>query len=574
MKLDVLFMNLHRRYLNLDVKVGGFLGIYCLSAFLRAYGYDAKGYSGTLRDGKNILDDFCAKGNVSMLGLYCDFDNVTENIFLCRYIKDKYNIPVIVGGPQAQALNNNFFTESKCDAVVIGEGELTVRELTKYFINGMGKIEDILGIKYLAHTNIIQNPARPLIDNLDGLPFISENCYLEPVNFYQGLTIMTGRGCPFHCAFCHEGIGKVVRFRSVENILAEIDEYLKNWDNEELYIYFTDDTFTLNAERVKKICDGIKSREKSHRVIRFFCEGHVHTLYKKPEIIKSLAEGGCQRLQLGIEAGTDEILKIYGKNSTVEEILEVVRLSCSLGIKQIYGNMILGGAFFNEEIFEAYKKFVKKLLLVGKGVIEIGVVTFWALPNTQMTNNPEKFGMKICDREFVTSLGDFPQAETKDYDCLEIAMKQSELERFIENEMKNILESGQIATKVIISWFRHSQIRHAGEWFMLLKQIEYLYAYYEMIYLGEGVESSELEDIENAHPMRITYLYRHLKRIADNAAMIRKEKFVGKEFETVTLTTGKLSVKEISERTNLNVAETIEILNRLEKMHLIVYTRY
>ncbi|MBR1904645.1 MAG: hypothetical protein IJ824_05685 [Alphaproteobacteria bacterium] len=69
MKLDVLFMNLHRRYLNIDVKIGGFLGIYYLSAFLRANGYEAKGYSGTLRDGKNILDNFCDKGDISMLGL-------------------------------------------------------------------------------------------------------------------------------------------------------------------------------------------------------------------------------------------------------------------------------------------------------------------------------------------------------------------------------------------------------------------------------------------------------------------------------------------------------------------------
>ncbi|MBR1904644.1 MAG: radical SAM protein, partial [Alphaproteobacteria bacterium] len=206
---------------------------------------------------------------------------------------------------------------------------------------------------------------------------------------------MTGRGCPFHCAFCHEGIGKGVRLRSVENILSEIDAYLTKWESDELYITFTDDTFTLNAKRLKKICDGIKSRSQNGCVLHFFCEGHIHTLYQHPEMIKYLAESGCQRLQLGIEAGTDEILKVYGKNSTVEEIFEVVRLCCEYGIKQVYGNIILGSAFFNEKIFEADKKFVKELLFVGKGVIEIGVVTFWALPNTQMTMHPEKFGMKI-----------------------------------------------------------------------------------------------------------------------------------------------------------------------------------
>ena len=92
---------------------------------------------------------------------------------------------------------------------------------------------------------------------LDALPFIDKACYLEPKHFFRGLSIMTGRGCPFHCAFCHEGAHtRAVRFRSVENVLAEVDAFLKIWDGDELYIFLTDDTFTLNSERVKKICSG------------------------------------------------------------------------------------------------------------------------------------------------------------------------------------------------------------------------------------------------------------------------------------------------------------------------------
>ena len=141
-KIDVLFMNLHRRYLNLDVKVCGFLGIYYLSAFLRQYGYNAKGVSCTLREGKNTLDVFCSQGKLSMVGLYCDYDNVTENIFISRYVKENYHLPVIVGGPQSSSLDLEFIQKSKCDAVVIGEGELTVYELVKYFIEKQGGIKN------------------------------------------------------------------------------------------------------------------------------------------------------------------------------------------------------------------------------------------------------------------------------------------------------------------------------------------------------------------------------------------------------------------------------------------------
>ena len=191
---------------------------------------------------------------------------------------------------------------------------------------------------------------------------------------------MTGRGCPFRCAFCHEGTHtRAVRFRSVENVFAEIDAYLDVCDDDEHYILFTDDTFTLNGERVKQICAGLAERRKRHK-FKFFCEGHVHTLYKNPEMIHDLATGGCVRIQLGIEAGTAQILKTYGKQSTPEEIFEVVRLCRDAGIEQVYGNIILGGADFTRETFEADKNFVRELIAESQGVVEIGIVFFGRCP--------------------------------------------------------------------------------------------------------------------------------------------------------------------------------------------------
>ena len=574
MKLDILFLNLHRRYLNLDANFGGFLGIYYLSAFLRRNFYEAKGFSGTLNQGKKILDKLCAENKISMLGLYCDYENVTENIFISRHVKENFNLPVIIGGPQATALDENFFVRSKCDAVVIGEGELTVLELAKFFIDGVGDLKNISGIIFLTESGLKKNPARPLIKNLDELPFITENCYLEPKNFYQDLNIMTGRGCPFHCAFCHEGIGKGVRLRSVENIFAEIDEYLEIYSGDELNIYFIDDTFTLNFERVKKICDGIKTRRKTHN-INFFCEGHVHTLHKNPEMIRCLAESGCYRLQLGIESGNDEVLKIYEKNTTAEEILEVVKICVESGIREIYGNIILGGAFFGEKTFETDKKFVSELLKIGAGVIEIGVVTYYPLPQTKMTRCPENFGIKICDADFLTSVGDFPQIETDSADKLKISEMHRELENYISERMKKILQTRQIPTEKILSWFNQSSKNsRQSAWFMILKELEIIFAYYEMIYLGEGLESKDVKNFETAHPLRTFAIYQHLTRLDENSALICGEKFFGRELEILTLTTGKLSVAEIAEKICLPISEVKKTLNRLEKNFLIVYTEF
>lgn len=567
--LDILFLNLHRRYLDVEPTHGGFLGIYLLAAFARQEGFEAKSFSGTLEAGLRHLENL----EVSMVGLYCDYENITENIFLSRHVKETYNLPVIVGGPQATALDKNFYIESKCDAVVRYEGELTVLELMNFYLEEVGELEAIRGITYLRGGELIKTPERPPIKNLDALPFIDEACYLEPEHFYRGLSLMTGRGCPFSCAFCHEGAHtRAVRLRSVENVLAEVDAFLKNWGDDELYIFFTDDTFTLNSGRVKKICDGLAERRKTHN-FKFFCEGHIHTLYQNPEMISDLVKGGCVRIQLGIEAGTAPALKSYGKNTTPEEIFEVVRLCRDAGIREVYGNIILGGANFTREIFEADKKFVRELLEESRGVVEIGVVTFWPLAETKMTRCPKDFGIKICDAEFLTSVGDFPQIETPELDRLTINDMRREFTEEIAAQMIDMLENWRVPTERILSWFPTSRrIKSYGMWFKELMGREILFAYYEMLKLGEGFHSAQVENLAAAHPLRVAQLSTHLKRINSTTAEICGEVLRGGELEVLLLATGKLSVEEISRRVNQDISDVIKILKRLERRHIIVYT--
>ena len=571
--LDILFLNLHRRYLNFEPTHGGFLGIYLLSAFVRQEGYEAKSFSGTLETGLKHVEKLCAAGEVSMLGLYCDYENITENIFLSRHVKENYNLPVIIGGPQATALDENFFRESKCDAVVRYEGELTVLELMNFYLEEVGELDKIRGISYLRGDELKINPERPPIKNLDALPFIDEDCYLEPKYFYRGLSLMTGRGCPFRCAFCHEGAHtRTVRFRSVENVLAEIDAFLEHWDDDELYILFTDDTFTLNSQRVKKICEGLAERRKKYN-LKFFCEGHIHTLYKNPEMISYLVEGGCVRIQLGIEAGTAPILKTYGKNTTPEETFEVVRLCRDAGIQQVYGNIILGGANFSRETFEADKKFVRELISESQGVAEIGIVTFWPLAETKMTRCPDEFGIKICDNEFITSVGDFPQIETPELDRLTINEMRREFIKEISAQMIDMLENWRVPTERILSWFPNSRrSKSYGMWFKELMNQNILYSYYELIKLGEGFHSAQVDNLAVAHPLRVAQLSTHLQRINSTTAEISGEILSGVELDILLLATGKLSVEEISLRVEQKISDVIKVLSRLERRHLIVYT--
>lgn len=584
-KNDIVFFNLHRRYLNVTTNYGGFLGIFSLAAFLNMNGCEAQSFAGQLTEGKKILDEICSQRLVSIVGLYCDYENVTENIFLSKYIKEKYGLPVIVGGPQATALDKTFLKQSKCDAIVRYEGEFTVLELLNYFLDECGSLSEIKGIMYLENDGLVINPEQDIIDNLDALPFINDNCYLIPSKRPYELSIMTGRGCPFHCAFCHEGHHtRKVRFRSVENVLEEIDLFLaRRQDTDNIFILFTDDTFTLVPQRVKVLCDALKER-RAKKNFNWFCEGHIHTLYLHPEMIDYIAKAGAQRIQLGIEAGTQKVLDAYRKGSTLEEIEYVVSKCRDAGIQQIFSNIILGGALFTQEVYESNLEYAKKLVELGEGSVEIAVVCYWPLPETSITNNPEQYGIKIIDREFITAVGDFPQTETDDLNKWDILKLAQDMDRELERFMSKMLLEHRVPESKILSWFPQDNIiKTVGRWWYCLSNLPNVFNYWQMIHVGEAFSTINLnlDDREyfDLHPMRTIMLHKYMKISDDGSVYILEYKLTELGKEVLIYSTGKLSVKEICDKlfvsnNEISIELIVSILKRLEYNHLIVFSKY
>lgn len=581
---DIVFFNLHRKYLNRNADYGGFLGIFLLAAFLNSNGYDSQSFAGPFMEGKGYIDELCSKGKVSMIGLYCDFENVTENVYLSRYIKDTYGLPVIVGGPQATALDEEFYRNSQCDAIVRYEGELTVLELANCLLDGTGSLSEIRGISYLLNDSIVVNEERPLIENLDNLPYVNDECYLLPEKREKSLSIMTGRGCPFNCAFCHEGAHtKRVRLRSVQSIINEIEKYLQEHKGQrELFIMFTDDTFTLIPDRVKQICEALQSFQKTIP-IRWFCEAHIHTLYKHPEMIEYLAAAKCQRVQLGIEAGTQRVLDAFRKGSTLNEIKEVVRICEKNNIQQLYSNIILGAAFFSQETFEYDMAFAKELLLIGKGIMELGAVSYWPLPETSITVNPAFYETCIADYEFITSVGDYAQVYTNQFSTWDI----SKLVLRFDNEMlefkKKMFNEHIVPKERIKEWFDGSRFgRSYGRWWHALKDMPHIFSFYEMLASGEGVTSNELtlEEFYASHPMRMCDIS-HSLNIENQDVTLLDIPFDEIDKVLFPYCTGKLSVKEISVRLKekMNIlgdgllSELREKLLMYEEKYLIVFSR-
>lgn len=576
---DIVFLNLHRKYLNIKPQYGGFIGIYSLAAFVNDNGYSGQAYAGTLHQGKEIVDEICSQGLVSVIGLYCDYANVTENEYISQYIKQKYHLPVVVGGPQATSLGKEFLLKSGSDALIRYEGELTVVELLDYFLDGTGELANIKGIAYLQNGQLQINSERPLITNLDALPFIDDECYLKPTRKRSELSIITGRGCPFHCAFCHEGSHtKQVRWRSVDNVLAEIDAFMDAHPHlHDFYLLFVDDTFTLNEKRLQALCQGLKERRQK-RMFHWFCEGHVHTLAKHPRMIQMLADAGAQRLQLGIESGNAEVLDAYHKNTTPEEIKSVVAACRDAGIQQVYGNIILGSAFFSQETYEKDLAFGKELQKLGAGTLELGVVSYWPLPETEITNHPKKFDMKIHDTAFYTSADDFPQTSTEEFSQLQILQAVQNMNHAFEKQRQEMLCNGEVPFSRILSWFEDGSIFHIyGMWFRSLQKVLHVFNCAQLVYEKEAIHLlSESAEPSQMHPMRTLPLSDYLCINDDQTALIEGVRLSERDLSVLVFATGRLSNDEIYKNLqkkyrNFSWDTYLEVLHKLEKAYLIVY---
>ena len=584
---DVLFINAHRHLGNASYEWQSCLGLMSMAAFLEKNGIEARVFNCNYYD---VMESFDSNDDLhcKVLGLYCDFDNVFEVINISLWVKENWHIPVIVGGPQSKHLTKDFFLKSMCDVVVRGEGELTIVDLVNFFLESTGSLEEIRGISYLRNDEIVMNEDQALIENLDVLPYCDEKYIVNKKKHNNFWVCMTGRGCPFSCSFCFEALSsKKVRFRSVTNVLVELSNKFSAVSTIK-YLMFADDTFTLIPERVKKLCDGIIDIRK-HKDFIWYCEGHVSTLLQHPEMIDYMVAAGMVRLQLGIESGNEHVLRAYNKGCTPDDIITLVKICKEKGVKSVYGNIILGSAFFTKKTFECDLEFAQKLLEVSDGIVELAVIYYWPLPGTRMTNNPDTYGIKLEDTDFVTCMMDLPQTSTDEYTLWDIQGFGYKLNERLNDTVLNMIRSGKISRSRILDWYciEKKYGSSISIWHNLVKKYGEVDRYFVLLVDRNTVCESEVEDnsLLNLHPIRLV----------DLATQFDGNKIVNVLFDCVELDAidlevlrysyGKLAVEEILSilkekfscvfKDSRNAQKVIlSKLRRLENFYFISFGKY
>ena len=251
------------------------------------------------------------------------FNNALNIISITRRIIPAAKI--VVGGVHPTIFAEDILKNKNVDFVVRGEGEITFVELVKNLSNPV----QVHGISYRINGNIVNNPERQLIENLDNIPFPAY--HLLPVEKYKPalgnykrmpvMSMITTRGCPGKCTFCFRGIlGTRMRTRSPENIVEEIRFLAKNYGIREISFY--DDTFTLFKNNVKKFCEILLNKNIA---ITWSCMSRVDFVDR--ETLNLMKRAGCHQICYGIESGNESILENINKRTSLEKAKTAIAIT-------------------------------------------------------------------------------------------------------------------------------------------------------------------------------------------------------------------------------------------------------
>lgn len=257
-----------------------------------------------------------------LVGLTCSTFNrgaVREMIGIVK--KEAPGATVVVGGVHATFCSEQILNGYGADVVVVGEGERTLAELCSAKERG-SDLSDVRGIVFLDAGKVVATPPRPVVRDLDELPF-PDYSYARPFIERSGMGfLITSRGCPVRCTFCSTSSfwGQKVRMHSPSRVVDEMEMLISRFGVKK--IFFHDDTFNLGIARVKEICAEITRRGIK---IEWGCACRVTPVSE--EMLSVMAAAGCRHICWGIESGSREMLKRIDKKIAPEQIANAYELS-------------------------------------------------------------------------------------------------------------------------------------------------------------------------------------------------------------------------------------------------------
>ena len=406
------------------------LGTLYIAAVLRKAGHEVRFFNGAFLTQKEILRRV-GEFDPRFAGIYATTFGWNKAVQTAEAVKRlNPEIFTCAGGPYPIAMQEQCLHEcAHFDAVGTGEGELTVPEMIGRLEAGQG-LDGVLGVAFRRGAEIVKNPPRPLIEDLDSLPFPARELlgqadrYLPPPGTYRRkpvTVLLTARGCDRKCLFCFQidrrrraGV-RGVRFRSIENVLAEIEHCIALGYRE---IKFLDDTLAADYDRALRLAREIKARGLDFSWFASACVNQVDE-----PLLRAFKEAGCWAILFGGESGAQKNLNALRKGSTLDHTRAAVRAAQAVGLRVSMPFMFgIPG-----ETYEDGLKTIEFALELNPDLANFHAVT--AFPGTDLYENHAKYGTISRDLRDYTYQGAafVPYTMTRD----EIhALRQLALRRF------------------------------------------------------------------------------------------------------------------------------------------------
>ena len=281
---------------------------------------------------ERIVENFSFKPDI--VGISVNIVSYKEAMKYAARIKFAYtHTPLLFGGPHCLSSAQRILEKNAAvDAVVIGEGENTLVEI----VESLGKkniFEGLKGVAYKYQNQIIHNEPRPLIENLDDIPFPAyhllpnlkryrSRARAKPVGY-----IFTSRGCPSQCTFCSRNFGTFWRTHSPHRVVEEVCYLVKQHGVRQIDIL--DDNFTFDINRAAEILDLLARRCPG---IAINLQIGVRVDRVNEELLLKMRKAGVFKIGFGIESGDQNILKKAKKGIDLDRAIALAGVARSLGM--------------------------------------------------------------------------------------------------------------------------------------------------------------------------------------------------------------------------------------------------
>jgi radical SAM superfamily enzyme YgiQ (UPF0313 family) len=299
----------------------------------------------------------------------------------------------VLGGYHPTVISDELLSYKQVDVVVRGEGELTTRELVT-----KGSPEGVLGLSYKENDKVIHNPDRPLIEDLDSLPFPARHLrrlnYSSPTQNGEVIDeLHTSRGCWGRCTFCCEPCmsRSRQRFRSPENVIAEVEHiYNVIHAKNPLRILIGDPNFMGDAARVDRLCDLLHELQLD---IVFHTMVRADSMARHPEIVKKMCDNNITHFCMGIESPNINDLNTTRKGITTETQQKAIQIIRDFG-GVAAGTFVIGLPNQTEEEIKYFPTYAKEIGLMSA---TFGIAT--PFPGTDFYTSLEREGL-IFERDW------------------------------------------------------------------------------------------------------------------------------------------------------------------------------